>query len=186
MRTFLSYDIDDDMIRTRVAALQQEIGSTGADLKLVNPSILHFTIRFLGEIDEAKRDRIILAIEGRVKPLETEVTFRGVGVFPSESKILVVWIGIDENTAKVLSERSREVNSLLQQVGPLREDSHEEFNPHVTIARVRTGRNKEALLDFIKEHKNEEFGKSMIGLLRLKLSDLLPSGPKYSDIHVFK
>ncbi len=174
------------MILSKVERLQKELASSGADLKLVNPSILHFTVRFLGEIDKARTDKIISALEGKVKPVDIDVAFRGTGAFPSESRISVIWIGIDDDSSKVLSERSREVNSLLQDVGPLHEDSHEEFNPHVTIARVRTGRGKQSLVDLIRQHKSEDFGKSSIGPLKLKLSELMPSGPKYSDIHVFK
>ena len=174
------------MILSKVESLQKELASSGADLKLVNPSILHFTVRFLGEIDKARADKIISALEGRVKPVDIDVAFRGTGAFPSESRISVIWIGIDDDSSKVLSERSREVNSLLQDVGPFHEDSHEEFNPHVTIARVRTGRGKQRLADLIRQHKSEDFGKCSIGPLKLKLSELMPSGPKYSDIHVFK
>lgn len=186
MRTFLSYDIDGPAIRSRVQSLQQELAISGADLKPVNLAILHFTIRFLGEIDEPQKEKIISGLEGKVRPLDIDVTFKGVGAFPNESRISVIWIGIDENSATIIEERAREINSILEGAGPFHEDSHKEFNPHVTIARVRTGGNKRGLVDIIQTHKNEEFGKSRIGPLRLKLSELMPSGPSYSDIHIFK
>ena len=185
MRTFLSYDIDGP-VRSKVQSLQQELAASGADLKPVNPAILHFTIRFLGEIDEPQKDKIISALEGKVRPLDIEVTFKGVGAFPNESRISVIWIGIDGNSATIIEESAREINSMLESLGSFHEDSHKEFNPHVTIARVRAGGNKRGLVDFIQLHKSEEFGKSRIGPLRLKLSELMPSGPKYSDIHIFK
>ncbi len=186
MRSFLSYDIEEEAFRSRVKNLQQEMVKSGADLKLVNPELIHFTVRFLGEIDESQKEKIISALEGRIEPLDIQVEFKGIGVFPNESRISVIWIGIDQNSAKKIAQRAKEVNSILEGLGSFHKDTHEEFSPHLTIARVKTGRNKEALVDFIKTHNREDLGNSRIGPLRLKLSTLSPSGPSYSDLYVFK
>ncbi len=186
MRAFLSYDIEDAAFRQRVEILQKEIADTGADLKLVDPKLIHFTVRFLGEIYEEQKEKIISTLEGHVRSLDIDVAFNGIGVFPSESRISVIWIGIDQSSANAIGQRAKQVNTLLEGLGPFHKDTHEEFSPHLTIARVKTGRNKEALIEFIKAHNKDEYGKSRIGPLRLKLSTLSPSGPSYSDLHVFK
>ena len=66
MRAFLSYDIDDPSFIESIRNVQKELVSTGSDLKLVNPDLLHFTIRFLGEIDETEKDQIISSLRGQV------------------------------------------------------------------------------------------------------------------------
>lgn len=187
MRAFLSYDIDDTGFIEQIQDLQQKLSSTGADLKLVNPKLLHFTIRFLGEIDEGDKDQIISALKGRVEDFELTASFRGIGTFPDERRISVVWIGIDPSSRKQLEEQALAINSVLEKTNSLRKNDREErFSPHVTIARVKSGRNKESLVNFVREHKNQEYGVMKIRNLRLKLSHLTPAGPEYSDLHVFE
>lgn len=186
MRAFLSYDISDPEFLARVEHLQSELKSTGADLKLVSSKIMHFTIRFLGEIEKSEKDQIVAALQGKVENFELELKFRGVGAFPDEKRISVVWIGIDSSSAAVLEKKAAEINGLLKSIPSLGAQKEERFSPHVTVARVRSGRNKEKLADFLRAHHNDDFGSTKIRSLCLKLSELKPSGPEYSDLHVFE
>ncbi len=186
MRSFLSFDIDDPDFRQRISNLQSDLKKSGADLKLVEPDLLHFTIRFLGEIDEDDKHAIIDTLKGKVEEFEQEVRFKGVGTFPDERRISVIWIGIDSDSAKRLEEHASRVNGLLNSVPGLPKEGSQSFSPHVTIARVRSGRNKDKLIQAIQEHKDQDFGSTRIRKLRLKLSVLTPSGPQYSDLHVFE
>ncbi len=187
MRAFLSYDIEDESFVERIGSLQKELQRTGADLKLVQPGILHFTIRFLGEIDEADKKQIISALKGNVEGFEQKVFFRGVGTFPDERRISVIWIGIDSDSGKRLQEHAVYVNKLLEgKVPTLPKESFQGFSPHVTVARVRSGRNKEKLVSAIQAREKDDFGSTTIKNLRLKLSVLTPHGPEYSDLHVFE
>ena len=179
MRSFLSYDIDDPDFRQKISSLQIDLKKSGADLKLVEPDILHFTIRFLREIDEEDKQVIIRNLKGKVEEFEQDVRFKGVGTFPDERRISVIWIGIDPDSAKMIAEHAKKVNGILDTVPGLPKEGSQEFSPHVTIARVRTGRNKDKLIQAILEHKNQDFGSTRIRRLRLKLSVLTPSGPQY-------
>jgi 2'-5' RNA ligase len=186
VRAFLSYDISDPEFIARVENIQAEMKSTGADLKLVSPRILHFTISFLGEIEKSDKDLIVTALRGKVEDFELELKFRGVGAFPDERRISVVWIGIDPSSAAVLEKKANEINSLLRPIVSLANQIDEKFSPHVTISRVRSGKNKDKLAEFLRQHRNDELGSTKIRNLRLKLSELTPSGPIYSDLHVFE
>jgi 2'-5' RNA ligase len=147
---------------------------------------MHFTIRFLGEIDETDKLHIIEVLKGKVENFAVDLRFQGIGSFPDERRISVVWVGIDPMSASSLEEQASSVNSLLQAVPTLKNIDSEKFSPHVTIARVRSGRNKDKLVDFIHVNKTKDFGTSQIRNLRLKLSQLTPAGPEYSDLHVFE
>lgn len=185
MRTFLSYDITEPSVISKISTLQNELKSTGADIKLVDPSILHFTVRFLGETDQEKSEQIIKALEENAQfSQEQHATFTGIGTFPDEKRISVIWIGCDQGSRKDLTEKANSINSHLDSKisGLKRADG---FSPHVTIARVRSARNKDKLIEFLDKHRSEEFGSANIGTLRLKLSELYPGGPAYSDLHVF-
>lgn len=186
MRAFLSYDISDPDFIAMVEHIQNELKATGADLKLVNPHIQHFTIRFLGEIDEVEKNQIIETLQGKVEDFELNLKFRGVGAFPDARRISVIWIGIDPSSSTILEKKAGEVNALLKSIPNLRNEKEERFSPHVTISRVRSGRNKEKLAEFLKQHGSDEFGNTKIRNLRLKLSQLTPSGPVYSDLHIFE
>jgi RNA 2',3'-cyclic 3'-phosphodiesterase len=186
LRAFLSYDISDQEFLSRVEHLQTELKATGADLKLVSPKIMHFTIRFLGEIEKAEKDQIVAALQGKVENFELDLEFRGVGAFPDERRISVIWIGIDASSATVLEKKAGEINALLKNIPALSVQKEEKFSPHVTVSRVRSGRNKEKLAEFLRQHRQDDFGQTRIRHLRLKLSELTPAGPQYSDLHVFE
>ncbi|MEM3162623.1 MAG: 2'-5' RNA ligase family protein, partial [Candidatus Bathyarchaeia archaeon] len=56
------------------------------------------------------------------------------------------------------------------------------FSPHLTIARVRSGRNKTQLTRCLEENRAYDFGVVRANCLRLKRSDLTPRGPIYSTL----
>ena len=50
IRSFLSFDIEDEVVRKKLSTVQDSLVQTGADLKIVEPRNIHITIRFLGDI----------------------------------------------------------------------------------------------------------------------------------------
>jgi 2'-5' RNA ligase len=60
------------------------------------------------------------------------------------------------------------------------------FSPHITVARVKSGRNREALNSAIMDMTDREFGTMMVDSIQLKKSVLTPKGPVYSTIHELK
>jgi 2'-5' RNA ligase len=180
MRTFLAYDVQDEGLKRAIREFQQNLNSTGCGVKPVNPEIIHFTMRFFGELDQDQVDSIIRTLSGsEVEGFELTVPFKGIGVFPNEKRISVIWLGTDEAVSEKFREHARQAGL------PPRNDS-ERFSPHLTIARVRSvGGNKNKLLDLIHSNEAKEFGTVKIRNLKLKMSELFPSGPKYTDLHVF-
>jgi 2'-5' RNA ligase len=55
----------------------------------------------------------------------------------------------------------------------------------LTIARVRSGRNKAQLAKCLMENANFEFGVVKANCLRLKRSDLTPKGPIYTTLREY-
>jgi 2'-5' RNA ligase len=56
------------------------------------------------------------------------------------------------------------------------------FSPHVTIARVRSGRNRGQLVEEVTESSDELFGEMPVNHIMLKRSELTPRGPIYSTL----
>ena len=60
------------------------------------------------------------------------------------------------------------------------------YIPHLTIARVKGAKNKEALINLIKEMENVYIGDMLVDKLVLKKSELTPVGPIYTNLKEFK
>ena len=179
MRSFIAVDLDDAEIKNRITKIQQDLEHTGASLKIVQPEIMHLTLRFLGEIPQATVQRVIEAMDAaRFSSFDAE--FSGVGVFPNIRRISVIWIGIAKGQQQ-LEEIFEQLEPKLRQIGLPADNKG--FSPHLTIARVRSGLNKEPLAKSIDSMRGIEFGKIGVNAVRLKKSTLTPSGPIYTTLH---
>jgi len=179
IRSFIAVDLDDAEIKSQISKAQHDLEQTGASLKLVQPEIMHLTLRFLGEIPQTTVNRVIEAM-GSIRFQPFEVEFSGVGVFPNIRRISVVWVGITRGQEQ-LGAIFQQLEPKIRQIG-LPPDS-KGFSPHMTIARVRSGINKEALAKCVESMRETQFGKMNANAVRLKKSTLTPRGPIYTTIH---
>jgi 2'-5' RNA ligase len=108
-----------------------------------------------------------------------EVKIQGVGVFPNMRYPRVLWAGIREG-ADQLRSIFNQLEPQLRSLGFAPDTKG--FSPHLTIARVKSGRNKAELARRVEENLNYEFGTVKANCLRLKRSDLTPKGPIYSTL----
>jgi 2'-5' RNA ligase len=180
MRAFLAFDVSHE-VAERMELVETELKSTGADLGLVSRENLHFTVKFLGEIPEGD----IRKVDERVGKLELsafDVTVKGIGVFPDLRRPRVVWAGVDAADVEPISQRADAVIGALDGVG---KPEGREFQPHITIARVRSPRNLERLASFVQENASREFGRTRIAGLKFKSSVLTPKGPVYRDLREY-
>jgi 2'-5' RNA ligase len=179
MRVFLAIDINNIEILHQIEKIQKVLISTEADLKPVNLKNLHITLKFFGEISESETIKII----NKIKNLEFKafnLDYKGIGFFPNENKISVIWIGIDTNGQNNLLSIIDKINNSLRD---LTIGDDKSFSPHLTIFRLRNRKNKELLLKMIKQEKDLLFGKDYIKEIKLKKSELTPQGPIYSDLY---
>ena len=178
IRTFLAFDIEDQTILRRIMQAQKMLVSTGADLKLVNPQNIHLTIRFLGEIPLTMIDQIYEEMKKLVfSPFQIEL--KGIGAFPKPAYPRVVWAGI-RNGVKELKNVFEQLEPRLRGLGF--QPDNKGFSPHLTIARVRSGRNKAKLAELINDLMDYDFGTVKSGHLKLIKSDLTPKGPIYTNL----
>jgi 2'-5' RNA ligase len=181
IRSFLAFDIESDTVLNRLAAVQGLLVQTGADLKLVEPQNIHITVRFLGDITPAMVEKIFEAMQ-QVQFAPFNVQIKGLGAFPDLRYPRVVWAGINDG-ADQLKNVFSQLEPRLRGLGFT--PDHKGFSPHLTIARVRSGRNKAQLAKFVTENVNYDFGTIKAKCLRLKKSDLTPKGPIYSTLKDF-
>jgi 2'-5' RNA ligase len=179
IRSFIAVDLDDPSVRDRIVTAQRGLEQTRAQLKVVEPQIMHLTLRFLGEVSRAAVERVKEAMDS-VHFSPFEAAFSGLGVFPNPRRINVVWVAVKQGQEE-LSHIFQQLEPKLRQVG-LPPDN-KGFSPHMTIARVRSAMNREALAAYVESMKNEDFGKMTVKAVRLKKSTLTPRGPIYTTIH---
>jgi 2'-5' RNA ligase len=181
IRSFIAFDIENDIVLKRLAAAQKLLVQTGADVKLVEPQNIHITVRFLGNIAPVTVEKIFEGMKKtQFSPFNVQV--KGLGAFPNLNYPRVIWVGITTGVDQ-LKTVFGQLEPRLQGLGFTPDDKS--FSPHLTIARVRSGRNKQQLVEFITENADYEFGAVNAKCLRLKRSNLTPRGPVYSTLKEF-
>jgi 2'-5' RNA ligase len=178
IRSFMAFDLENDTVLNRLASVQKLLFQTGADLKLVAPQNIHITLRFLGDITPAMAEEIFGEMK-KVQFAPFTVRINGVGAFPDLRYPRVVWAGIAEG-AEQLKNVFSQLEPMLRGLGFAADPKG--FSPHLTIARVKSGKNKEQLAEFINKNAKYDFGTINAECLRLKKSDLTPQGPVYSTL----
>jgi 2'-5' RNA ligase len=178
VRTFIAFDVEEEAVLRRITSVQRLLAETGADLRLVNPKNIHITVRFLGEVRPQMIDRVYQEMM-KISFSAFEVELKGLGAFPNLRRARVVWTGIRRGAEELVSIFDQlEPNLRMLGLKPDRRG----FSPHLTIARVRTGRARDALARRIRELSDYEFGVVSARCLRLKKSVLTPRGPIYSTL----
>jgi RNA 2',3'-cyclic 3'-phosphodiesterase len=154
------------------------LSSLGGDLKPVERENIHLTLKFLGSVSPSKLAEVKSAL-GKVgfEPFLLEI--KGAGAFPNLKRMNVIWIGVGEgwSRAQLMFE---ETEKYLHEVGFSREARP--FSPHITIARVKSGRKRDEVAGFLEHIADESFGSFTADRVRLKQSVLSPSGPTYSTL----
>lgn len=178
IRSFLAFDMENETVKKKLASVQRLLAQTGADLKLVEPQNIHITIRFLGDITQNMVEKIYAEMQ-KIQFTPFNVQIKSLGAFPDLRYPRVVWAGITEGPDQ-LKAVFNQLEPRLRSLGFA--PDHKGFSPHLTIARVRSGRNKAQLADFVAENANYDFGAIKAECLRLKRSNLTPRGPLYSTL----
>ncbi len=178
IRSFIAFDINNEEILKQLLDTQQRLATSGADLKLVEPKNIHVTMRFLGDIPSSMVDKVCGEMDQiAFSPFDVEI--QGVGAFPTAKYARVVWAGIQEGADELLRVFTQ-LEPRLKSLG-FNPDA-KGFSPHITIARVRSGRSKTELAFVIKGLENTRFGTMKADCLKLKRSVLTPKGPVYSTL----
>ena len=178
IRSFIAFDIENEMVIRRLSEVQNMLVNTGANLKLVKPQNIHVTMRFLGNITLHMVDSIHEEMKQVfITPFDIELS--GLGVFPSPRYARIVWAGIRKGSDELVSVFDQ-LEPRLRSLGFKRDSKG--FSPHLTIARVRTGRHKAELVKCVEELVDYEFGIIQAARLKLKRSVLTPRGPIYTTM----
>lgn len=178
IRCFIAIDIDDPVLVENITRLQNDILSVqSTGIKMVEPQNIHLTIRFLGEIP-LSTVKNVEKILNDISYSKFYMTLEGVGAFPSIYNPRVIWIGVSEGREK-LKELHSMLEPRIRKLGIL--PDHKSFEPHVTIARVKSRRRGE-IVTMLKKVERLYIGRMIVDCIRLKRSTLTPRGPIYDTL----
>jgi len=177
IRAFISVNLTPE-IKEKIGEAERDFDMNG--VKLVDPSLIHVTLKFLGNIDEGKVDEIEAALRKvTVKPFHAE--FKSLGGFPNSRSPRVIWIGAEGD----FTELNKQVEALMEELGFEREGR---FSPHVTIGRIKfpAPEQKQKLPGLFEKYTNYGAGGMLVDSIYLMKSTLSPKGPKYDVLKEIK
>lgn len=139
MRVFFALALD-EVARTAIAAeagrVQQQLAQQGTirAVKWVERENLHVTLRFLGEVDDARGAALADVMRPALSTPSYRLTLGRAGTFPAGGPPRVAWVGVGSGgqETKAVFER------LDERLAPLgHERERRPYTPHVTLGRVR-------------------------------------------------
>ena len=178
IRSFFAVELRSKPIIKKITAYQEKLLETGGRIKLVEPGNLHFTLKFLGDIEE----NILPELQKETEKISIEkfnIEYKGIGCLPGFHRINTIYVGVNEGKEQ-LTDLARQIENACSKFD-LRKEKRP-YKAHLTIGRVKYPGDKQLLIDTIKAQQEELFGKVEITSFQLKKSVLTPQGPIYSDL----
>jgi 2'-5' RNA ligase len=149
IRAFLSVELSQEL-RADLAAVQQELKhkiepEMKRDMRIswVQPSSIHLTLKFLGDMDEQVIDPLRATLDQAIgSQIAVNVPLERLGAFPRPHSPRVLWVGPSEHwelgaEAKRIAEIHGAIEQACEGLGFLREAKS--FSPHLTLARIKMG-----------------------------------------------
>jgi RNA 2',3'-cyclic 3'-phosphodiesterase len=175
IRAFVAIQIDPKTVENISAAVAR-LKTQMPGVRWVAQENIHLTLKFLGEVDEARVDPIARSLEDAIRPFPRFIiNAKGLGVFPDLKRPRIVWVGL---ISRRLSALASAVERAFESLGF--EPEKRDFAPHLTIGRWRDSKgSKRSLVEAIENWKDYEFGQSVVEKAILFQSVLKPEGAVY-------
>lgn len=175
IRAFIAVNID-QTIRARIGEIEKDFDIKG--IKLVDPELIHITLKFLGYVEEGRIDEIADALK-KVKVSPFTARYRSIGGFPNARSPRVIWIGAEPG--ENFTSLNVQVEDLMADLGFEREGR---FHPHATIGRVKIPgpEQKQRLPGLFEKYRDFDAGSMKVDRIHVMQSRLSPKGPKYEAL----
>lgn len=171
MRCFISIEIPEN-IKEKIIGIQEQLPEFKG--KLTEFENLHLTLKFLGEVNSEKIEEVRKRLR-EIKFKEFYTQLDKIGFFDNEDRG-VIWLH-----ATNCDDLQKEIDYKLEGLF----EKEKRFMSHLTIARVKSVRDKKKFLENLKKIKTPKM-KFIINSFNLKKSILMEKGPIYEDIEVYK
>jgi RNA 2',3'-cyclic 3'-phosphodiesterase len=175
IRAFVAIKIDAPISQTIADAIIR-LKPRLRGIRWVPATNFHLTLKFLGNIDDAKIDPVSEVLQYELHPFSRfTINAKGLGVFPDLKRPRILWVGLQSTQLSLLAAT---VEQALEHVGFAVEKR--QFKPHLTIGRWRQFDDSKAkLAGELEIWKNHEFGQSEVNEVILFQSMLSSDGAHY-------
>jgi len=180
MRAFIAIDLPES-IRAALRRKQASFRSVCPDARWTQPEGIHLTLKFLGEISEAKVKEVSESLKSLSRFESFSIGLKGFGFFPDARRPRVFWTGVDAPAS--LSRIAEQVEEAMQRIGFAREERV--FRPHLTLARFKVPQPQPALQALLTQQGEEELGNFEASEFFLFESRLSPQGAEYRKVERF-
>lgn len=180
LRSFIAIDIP-PQIRRELGNLQIALGKSKTDyVKWVDPSIIHLTLKFLGNISAEQIEPIYTALQTALQDYEPfRLSVSSTGAFPGLNRVQTVWAGLSGDL-QTLAGLQQTLDNALLKLGFPKETRG--FSPHLTLGRVRDNAGliqRQNLGRTISQVVMPHLPGFAVEAVNLMESKLTPQGPVY-------
>jgi 2'-5' RNA ligase len=180
VRAFIAIDLPSE-IQAALARQQAAFRAACPDARWTRPQGIHLTLKFLGEIAEAKVDEVKEALSSfpPFPPFAVEV--KGFGFFPDARRPSVFWAGVTAPAG--LADLARHVEDAMEKLAFAPE--RRPFSPHLTLARFKVPRPQAELRALADQQGSTPLGSFQVSEFFLFESKLSPHGAEYRKVARF-
>ena len=184
-RLFIAIELPENLIQ-RIARVQEQLEKQipARAVRWVKPESIHLTLKFLGDVETTRIDSLSPAlVQATASHSSFSLEVAELGCFPNTRRPRVLWLGL-YGEVEPLGRLQQSVESRIVELGFEPEDRP--FSPHLTLARVQRGINRD---DVSKVGLAAERGLAkpvggwQVTSLSLMRSQLKPSGAIYTEVH---
>ena len=169
MRAFIAIEVTKEL-QEHLLEIQSKFRGLG---RMSFPKTFHLTLKFLGEI--SKPEVIIEKLE-KISFNEFTLELSDIGVFPNMHKARVLWAGLKSNDV---------LTKLVQNIENSLGKNDKPFLAHLTLARIKFMKDKDKFRELLREIEVQKLSFEVKEFVLFK-STLLPDGPVYEKINIFK
>jgi len=191
MRAFIAIDLPENIrvalsakqaeLRNSLAKMNRDTGKQDAEIRWARPEGIHLTLKFLGEIPQARISQVIesLSAIGGFESIPIEV--KGFGFFPSASRPQVFWAGVEAPPA--LAHLAGVIEDAMEKIDFAAEKRN--YNPHLTLARFKNPRPRPEFRSLVEAQSQISIGRFEAVEFFLFESKLSPRGAEYRKVARF-
>lgn len=178
MRLFIALPLPEEIeehLGKVIFALKQKRGK----VKWVAPKNIHLTVKFLGEVEEDRIDKITPLLSEVAKKYHVIRTSTDrIGAFPNPKHPKILWAGLNGETDR-MADLAGAVEDALVPLGF--EKENRKFKAHLTLGRIKDGRDLNELTAYLQSYDFTPAAFTMDRIVLFK-STLTPRGPIYDRL----
>lgn len=181
LRTFIAVALSGELSKRALVAARQ-LAAVAPNVKWVEPQSLHWTLQFLGKVDDREAGEICAAVaEGALEHEPFDLQIHGLGAFPSLDRPRTLWLGVGQGRDQMIALQAS-IEKSLELLG-FRGEARR-YTPHLTIGRPGRGESPRELAAELATLANFNGGTMLVDEVTIFSSELTRKGPIYAPLGI--